>query len=119
MYIKQALGAYGENLACNYLEKKNYQIIERNYRCKCGEIDIIAKDNKKNELVFVEVKTRSNFNFGRPAHAVDLNKKKHILNAAKYYIFIHNIKNMFFRFDVIEVFTQNYSFKINHLKQIF
>ncbi len=119
MFIKQALGAYGENLACEYLEKNKYKIIERNFRCKQGEIDIIAKDTNKNELVFFEVKTRSSFNFGRPAQAVNYYKQNHILSVAKYYIYKHSIKNTFLRFDVIEIFVEKYHFKIHHIKQIF
>ena len=62
MYVNQTLGRFGEEKACNYLKKNNYKIIERNFRCRQGEIDIIAKDLSKNELVFIEVKTRLNFN---------------------------------------------------------
>ena len=119
MYIKKVLGQYGENMACNYLKNNNYQIVERNYRCKLGEIDIIAMDAIKNELVFIEVKTRSNFLFGSPSQAVNKTKQKHILNVAKYYIYTHNIKNMFLRFDVIEIYVEESTFKINHIKQIF
>ena len=60
--IKKKLGNLGEQIATEYLEKKNCKIIERNFYCKQGEIDIIAKD--KNEIVFVEVKTRMGINFG-------------------------------------------------------
>ncbi len=119
MYIKQTLGKFGENKACSYLEKNNYKIIERNFRCKQGEIDIIAKDLTKNELVFIEVKTRISFNFGQPAQAVTLSKQKHMLNVSKYYLFKHSIKNTYIRFDVIEVFAYNSEFKLNHIKQIF
>lgn len=118
MYIKQALGVFGEDKACNYLTQNNYKIIERNFRCKQGEIDIIAKDEFKNELVFIEVKTRSSFEYGRPAQAVNTIKKRHILSASKYYISKNHIKDTFIRFDIIEVFVENYNFKINHIKQI-
>jgi len=119
MYVNQQLGQLGEDLASNYLLQNNYKIIERNFRCKQGEIDIIAKDNVKEELVFIEVKTRSNFNFGRPAQSVNNIKQKHIKDAAKYYVYKNSFKNMFIRFDIIEVFVKDYSFKINHIKQIF
>ena len=118
MYIKQALGAFGEDKACNYLEENNYEIIERNFRCKQGEIDIIAKDLSKNELVFIEVKTRSSFNYGRPAQAVDKVKTRHIIGASKYYLLKNKLKDVFVRFDIIEIFPTNYNFKINHIKQI-
>ena len=118
MYKNQLVGKLGEDKACNYLEKNNYKIIERNFRCKQGEIDIIAKDLSKNELVFIEVKTRLSFNFGRPAQSVNIVKQKHLLNAADYFLFLNSINNTFIRFDVIEVFSYNYQFKINHIKQI-
>lgn len=119
MHKNIILGIYGEDKACKYLEQNNYQIIERNFRCKHGEIDIIAQDLSKNELVFIEVKTRLNFNFGRPAHSVTYIKQKHILNVANYYLFLNSIKNKFIRFDIIEIFVKKSQFKINHIKQIF
>lgn len=118
MFIKQALGVFGEDKACNYLIQNNYNIIERNFRCKQGEIDIIAKDLSKNELVFIEVKTRSSFQYGTPAQSVNNIKKRHIICASKYYLFKNHIKDVFIRFDVIEVFIENYKFKLNHIKQI-
>ena len=118
MYLKKQIGDYGEDLACEYLLKNNYKIIERNFRCKQGEIHIIAKDIKKNELVFIEVKTRLNFHFGSPAQSVNSTKQMHIINASKYYIYKNSLNSCFIRFDVIEVFVKNYQFKINHLKQI-
>ena len=118
MFIKQALGAFGEDKACNYLIQNNYKIIERNFRCKQGEIDIIAKDLSKNELVFIEVKTRSNFQYGTPAQSVNEIKKRHIIGTSKYYILKNNINDTFIRFDIIEVFPENYNFKINHIMQI-
>jgi len=119
MYVNQQLGQYGEDKACSYLESLNYKIIERNFRCRQGEIDIIAKDLIKNELVFVEVKTRLSFNYGTPSQAVTLIKQRHILNVAKYYLYKNSINNTFVRFDIIEVFVKELKFKINHIKQIF
>lgn len=118
MYINQELGKLGEDLAFEYLLTNNYQIICRNFFCKQGEIDIVAKDLSKKELVFLEVKTRSNFCFGRPIDAVDKYKQKHIFDAANYYVYKHFIYNTFIRFDVIEVIIKNHSYKINHIKQI-
>lgn len=118
MYLRHEVGKLGEDFACNYLIKNNYEIIERNFQCKQGEIDIIAKDISKNELVFIEVKTRLNFSFGRPVQAVNSIKQRHILNSSKYYLYKNSINNAFIRYDVIEVFVNNYQFKINHIKQI-
>ena len=76
MYQRHELGQIGEELAALYLERNGYKIIERNFRYKKYEIDIIAKYNK--ELVFIEVKTRSNKIYGRPIEAVNNIKQKHI-----------------------------------------
>lgn len=117
MYFRQEIGRWGENLACQYLKENNYKIIERNFLCRQGEIDIIAKDITKNELVFVEVKTRSNLKYGNPADAVNKEKQKHMVEAIRYYLYKNHIKNIPIRIDVIEVYiVQNC--KINHIKQI-
>lgn len=117
MYFRQEIGKWGENLACQYLEENNYKIIERNFLCRQGEIDIIAKDINKKELVFIEVKTRSNFKYGNPADAVNKEKQKHMVQAIKYYIYKNYTKNIPIRIDVVEVYiVQNH--KINHIKQI-
>lgn len=76
MYYKQETGKTGEDISTEYLEKNGYQIIERNFRCNQGEIDIIAI--QKNEIIFIEVKTRSNAHYGLPAEAVNIPKKKHL-----------------------------------------
>ena len=78
MYIKKEIGEIGEKLATNYLIQNNYQIIKRNFTCRQGEIDIIAKDKIKKELTFIEVKTRTNFKYGLPSESVTDNKQKHI-----------------------------------------
>lgn len=119
MYINQQVGKIGEELACKYLENNKYKIIKRNFYCKQGEIDIIAYDTYKNELVFLEVKTRLNFIYGRPSEAVSKEKQRHIISVAKYYIYKVNIKNTAIRFDVIEVFLDNNKYNINHIKQAF
>lgn len=108
-----ALGKSGEEIACEFLLKNKYQIIEKNFRSKLGEIDIIAKD--KNEIVFVEVKTRGQKIFGTPAEAVTKKKKNHIYNVAEYYMWKKNIENVFCRIDVIEIYM-NKSISINHIK---
>lgn len=113
------IGKYGEDLACNYLKDNNYIIIDRNFYCRQGEIDIIAKDLTKNELVFFEVKTRSNFKYGNPADGVDKNKKSHLYKACEYYLYKNNIHRLFIRIDVIEVFLKPNCYDINHIKQIF
>mgnify|MGYP000000691801 FL=1 len=118
MYFKKVIGKSGEKIACEYLKLNNYKIMERNYSCYQGEIDIIAKDCKKNELVFIEVKTRTNKLYGRPIDAIDKNKKRHIYNSCKYYLYKNRITNCFIRIDAIEIyFVENKSI-VNHIKQI-
>lgn len=114
-------GKCGENAVASYLKKMGYKILERNYRNKIGEIDIIAK-NKEN-LVFVEVKTRSSDKFGTPAEAVTYYKKQKIVNAAKYYL-MKNPTELNIRFDIAEVYGRfdgsTFSFeKINYFEQVF
>lgn len=111
------LGQYGENIACKYLESKNYKILERNFSCKQGEIDIIAKD--KNEIVFVEVKTRRSMKYGRPSEAVNKLKQKHILEVSKYYLYKNYLMSTALRFDVIEVYLEKQKVFINHIKKAF
>ena len=110
------LGKYGEKIACEFLRKNKYKIITQNFKCKQGEIDIIAKED--DEIVFIEVKTRSNVACGRPSEAVNQVKQKHIKKATKYYIYLNKLENHYIRIDVIEVYLKNNKFYINHIKQI-
>jgi len=97
---KKRLGAYGENLAADFLIRRGYNIIDRNFRTNFGEIDLIAA--KGDELLFVEVKTRTASNFGYPELAVDWRKIKHLIKAAKIYLNLKNYQN-FWRLDIISV----------------
>ena len=108
-------GRIGEKIALRYLINNNANILETNYRIKSGEIDIIAKINE--ELVFIEVKSRSNVKFGYPSEAVDYMKIRKIVNTAKYYMLKNNINNAPIRFDVIEIYLK-YK-KINHIVNAF
>lgn len=118
MYFRQEIGKWGENLACKYLEESNYKIIERNFLCRQGEIDIIAKDVRNNELVFVEVKTRSNLKYGNPIEAVTKEKLRHMKQATRNYIYRNHIKDVAIRLDVLEVFIEKSRCRVNHIKQI-
>ena len=112
---KKSIGKLGEDLAVIYLNRMGYKILERNFRCRAGEVDIIAKDVE--EIVFIEVKTRTNNTYGEPSEAVDYIKKEHIIKTANYYLYKNKLYNKSIRFDVIEVFLSN-KFHINHIKQI-
>ena len=119
--LNKITGKCGEDCAAQYLKKQGYKILEQNYKNKIGEIDIIAKHNKT--LVFIEVKTRKNSEFGTPAEAVTYYKKQKIVNTARYYL-AKNPTDMDISFDVIEVFgsfdgTQFELYNINHLQYVF
>lgn len=116
MYFKQEIGKKGEELAEAYLKLIGYQIIEKNFQSKCGEIDIIASD--KNKIVFIEIKARNNIKYGLPSEAVDKKKLKHIYKTAEYYMYIKKIENIETRIDAIEVYIETDKCTINHLKQI-
>lgn len=116
---KQEIGKLGEDIACDYLKHKEYKIIERNFRCRQGEIDIIAIDIEKEEIVFIEVKSRTSLEYGEPAEAVDRIKQKHIYQSARYYIYKNEIKNIAIRLDIIEVYLYRNNNKVNHIKQAF
>ena len=113
---KKELGNIGEEIICQYLKKIGYQIVERNFTCRQGEIDIIAKDKK--EYVFMEVKTRSSLCYGRPIEAVNSYKQKHIYKSTKYYMHVNSMENVFIRFDVIEVLALD-TVMIRHIKNAF
>lgn len=114
MYERHEIGKIGENIATKYLEQIGYEILQRNFECKLGEIDIIAKD--KEEIVFVEVKTRANMLYGKPKEAVDTIKQKHIYKSAEFYIYIKHLENLPVRIDVIEVYKKKEKYILNHIK---
>lgn len=82
--LNRQIGDLGEQAATAFLRAQGYRILERNYRCRCGEIDIIAEDH--GEIVFVEVKTRSPRAYLPPADAVDEQKRQRIRKAASFYL---------------------------------
>ena len=105
---RRVLGQIGENTAADVLRAKGYRILRQNYRCRHGEIDIIA-ERKSGEISFVEVKTRQNFHFGRPCEAVTKEKKSHIRRVARCYLDEMKEKGYVPRqydFQVIEVVVQ-------------
>ena len=113
----QIFGRKGENIAALFLQKHGYKIVERNFKCKQGEIDIIAK--QKNQYIFIEVKTRKSLKYGMPSESVNKTKQNHIKKVAQYYICTNKISNFIIRFDIIEIYLKNGKYQINHLKQAF
>ena len=112
----QKIGKFGEDEAEKYLRKKGYKILERNFNCRRGEIDIIALD--KDEIVFIEIKARASLKYGYPSEAVTKYKLKHIYKTAEYYLYTRKLQNQNTRIDVIEVYIKNNNVIINHLKQV-
>jgi len=94
-------GKEGEKIAAAYLKKNGYRIIEINFRCPIGEIDIVAKE--KNDLVFVEVKTRKSIDLGYPEQAVGIRKQKKMSQLALWYLQKRKIADTNARFDVVAV----------------
>ena len=97
----RVLGSEAEAIACTYLEKMNYKIIEKNFRCRSGEIDIIALH--QDYIVFVEVKYRKDYQCGYPREAVNYYKQKNITKVASYYLLIKGAYYQSCRFDVVEI----------------
>lgn len=116
MYIRHRIGRLGEDIAVNYLKNKGYNILERNFTARHGEIDIIAED--KDEIVFIEVKSRTSLLYGTPIEAVDHLKKKHLKSVINYYLYKHKLENNYIRIDIIEVYFKDGYFKLNHIKKI-
>ncbi|MFA6594236.1 MAG: YraN family protein [Candidatus Buchananbacteria bacterium] len=94
------LGKYGENLAAQFLTRRGYQVIEKNYYTQFGEIDLIARSG--DEILFVEVKTRTADKTGLPETAVDLHKLRHLQKAARIYLNCRGW-SCFWRLDIISV----------------
>ena len=98
---KITTGKEGEKIAAAYLKKNGYRIIEINFRCPIGEIDIVAKE--KDDLVFVEVKTRKSIALGYPEQAVGIRKQKKMSQLALWYMQKRKIADTNARFDVVAI----------------
>lgn len=113
---KRKFGTVGEKIAEKYLKNEKYKIICKNFFTRKGEIDIVAQKGKN--LVFVEVKTRSNYNYGSPSMAINATKIKHMKIAAGIFLELNRFNKYNIRFDVIEIIINNGKCEINHIKQI-
>jgi len=117
MSSNKILGNIGESKSCNYLLKSGYELLFRNFRCRYGEIDIVAKNG--NIISFIEVKTRSGTLYGNPEESIDNQKKIHIKNTANYYIQQAGLEDYEISFDVISIISDGRKFKLKHLKNCF
>jgi len=114
---KIGIGKSGEDLAVRYLENQGYTIVERNYRLRIGEIDIIARDGEF--LVFVEVKTRRSSCFGSPFEAVNLRKQRQISRVALAYMTRQHCGDVAVRFDVVAVYLDQRASRVELIKNAF
>lgn len=112
-FNNRQIGTYYEIRARGYLVDKGYQILTMNFRCRTGEIDMIAKDGAY--TVFVEIKYRSNNKCGLPRESITYYKKQKIVKVAQYYLVYHHLGDIPCRFDVIEIYKE----QINHIINAF
>lgn len=114
-----ALGQLGERLAERHLKINQHKILYRNFRAPHGgELDLVCRDRRHDELVFVEVKTRTSEDYGRPLDAVDRQKRKLILRGAMAWLRMLDMPDITFRFDVVEVLMEEPP-QITHIENAF
>jgi putative endonuclease len=116
MRAKDALGHYGEELAVRTLRAAGLDIIDRNWRCSQGEIDIVARDGAT--LVFCEVKTRTSCDFGSPAAAVEARKLSRLHRLAAAWLSAHEEHAADVRIDVVAVICRKGAPVIEHLRAV-
>jgi putative endonuclease len=114
---KQVLGKEGERVAEQYLKDKGYKLIERNYRCALGELDLILLDRRV--VVFVEVKTRSGNGYGTPLEAVEFRKQRKMIQTAQYFLGEKKLHQRDARFDVVGISWPGREPVIEHIENAF
>ena len=114
--LKKLLGREGEDLAARFLTKQGYRLLERNYRTRSGEIDLIALHD--GAVVFVEVKTRTSDAFGAPELAVNPRKQERMVKAALAYIKYNKLHQVPCRFDVVAITTAAEQ-EVEHIRNAF
>ncbi len=112
---RRETGILGENLAKDFLKKRGYRILETNYRCRHGEIDIVARH--KDFLVFIEVRTKTSLEFGSPGESITPAKKERMKTTALHYQQEHNNLPSLWRIDVVSV-EMNQKGKLSHIELI-
>ena len=118
---KQLLGATGEEIAVDYLVSQGYVVFDRNWRSKSGEIDIIASEkfNSQDELIFIEVKTRSSRDYGDPIEAISATKYLRMYRLALEWLSENSASREAWRLDVISiVISRAQEIEIEHLKRV-
>ncbi|RJX17593.1 MAG: YraN family protein [Ammonifex sp.] len=113
---RKQLGALAEKLAADHLQRKGYKILVRNYRCRYGEIDVIALDGRT--LVFVEVRAKGSTGFGTPQESITHQKRLKVREVARHYLTNEVQKGSFCRFDVVAVQFEAGGRKVKELEHI-
>ena len=114
---KQRLGRLAEDAAQAFLEDQGFAIVERNYKTRAAEIDIVAKE--ADTLVFVEVKARGAFSRGGPREAVSPAKQQKIILGARFFLMERGLADVRVRFDVVAVYEENHAFRIELIRNAF
>lgn len=115
MHTKTAVGQYGEDLAARYLTSNGFSVLERNWRCELGEIDIVAREG--DTLVICEVKTRRGLNYGTPLEAITYKKLTTLRRLAGRWLQTHQVRAAAIRIDVVAiVFDNNTPPTVDHLR---
>ena len=120
MILKKAkilLGREGERIAEQFLTKKGYKLVERNYRCAAGELDLIVLDQRV--IVFVEVKTRTGMGYGTALEAVEARKQRKMIYAAQFFLNAKKLSQREARFDVIGISWPGTEPQVEHIENAF
>lgn len=114
---KQILGEEGERIAETYLKRKGYRLVERNYRCPVGELDLVVLDHRI--IVFVEVKTRTDDRFGAPLESVNPRKQQKMIKTALFFLNQHRLHHREARFDVVGISLKDQEPVVEHIENAF
>ena len=117
MANKHEAGLAGQQAAEKFLQGKGYEVLDRNYRVRTGEIDLVVKGD--GYIVFVEVKFRRGLEYGYPREAVGYTKQQRIMNTAMHYLTRHSLTDADIRFDVVEVLEQQGKMYVSHIENAF
>jgi len=114
MAYKKVFGKSGEDIAALFFMDKGFEIVEKNWRCKCGEIDLIVR--KAQEWRFVEVKTRSSTLYGYPEEAVNANKREHFYAAIEWYIQDEKLHKAEMHADILAIILNDFEFDVRWIQ---
>ena len=114
---RRGFGDEAEGAAARHLEALGYTLLDRNYQCRQGELDIVAEHDGC--LCFVEVRMRSTAAWGDPSHTVSFAKQRRVVKAALRYLHEHRVRERAIRFDVISVLGRGAAAKVEHIPNAF